>query len=109
MRRLRAIEGGATGGLDPRRARLARVHDVAILALAASFVALPIVGFAFAAEPWSGPAVALFHVALAGAVLGVVSSVATVYMVAFIFDADPRTQRERARLPDPDEPAPPDI
>ena len=100
MPRLRRIEGGGLGGLDPRRARLARIHDASILGLAFSVGAFLVVGFFFGTTA-PGPSVAFWsRLALATLAAVAVMCVATVYMVAFLFDADPRTRRERRRLPD---------
>ena len=95
MRRLRAIEGGGRGGLDPRRARLARVHDASILGLVGCIAAFGVVSFFLLTGNWSEGI--LFWAKLGLAVLGVASvmCVATIYMVAFAFDADPRTRREQ--------------
>ena len=108
MPRLRPIEGGGVGGLDPRRARLARIHDASILGLALSVGGFLVVGFFFGTTE-TGPSVAFWgRLALATLAAIAVMCVATVYMVAFLFDADPRTRRERRRVPEDPEPADPE-
>ena len=99
MRPLKGIEGGAQGGLDPRRARLARVHDAAILGMAGAAVGFFVVGFLLMAGQWEGAVVFWARLALATLAMVGIMCVATVYMVAFMFDADPRTRRERRDLP----------
>jgi hypothetical protein len=107
MARLRGIEGGAEGGLDPRRARLSRIHDISILGLAASVVAFLLLLFTSNVVQWGPSALMWIRVILALSVVGAASCVATIFMVAFLFDADPRSQRERRQAAlDEDEPRP---
>ena len=104
MPRLRALEGGGAGGLDPRRARLARIHEVAVLGMAGGGGSFLVVGFFFGLGHW-GPLVSVITKAsLAALAVTTVSCVATIYTVAMIFDTDPRTVREmrEAGLDDPD-------
>lgn len=107
--RLRAVEGGGRGGLDPRRARLARIHDASILGLAASAGAFLLVGFVLAAGQWSENAMFWTRLAMATLAVSAVMCVVTIYTVALLFEADPRTLRARRHMPpgwedvDPDE------
>ncbi len=98
MPALRRIEGGGAGGLDPRRARLNRIHNVAILGLFACLVGFAVVGFFSLMVQVAGPLLVAERVALAGLAVGAVAFVVTIYMVAMMFDSDPRTRRELKRL-----------
>lgn len=104
MPRLRGIEGGGQGGLDPRRARLSRIHDASILGLAASIGGFLVVAFFFTFLGQWGPTTG-FWVRFALATLGAsaVMCVVTIYTVALLIASDPRTIHERSRLDDEEE------
>src|SRR5437016_3391533 len=78
----------------PRRPRLARIHEVAVLGMAGGGGSFLVVGFFFGLGHW-GPLVSVITKAsLAALAVTTVSCVATIYTVAMIFDTDPRTVRE---------------
>ena len=103
MRPLKGIEGGGQGGLDPRRARLARVHDASILGMAGAAIGFFMVGFMLIAGSWQGAVIFWARLALATLALVGVMCVVTIYTVAFMFDASPRTRREQRAQPEDDE------
>jgi hypothetical protein len=99
----RAIEGGRSGGLDPRRAQLSRAHDLSTLGLAGSVGALLVIGFLLAAGQWGPGPVSWAHLALAALALSSVMCVVTIYLTSLFYDAHPRTARERRTAHETDE------